>query len=236
MPSPTSMTRPTWAAVMSGVKPSRFFWSAAAMSAVLMVSSAIFVGSFVVGACGSERGLELLRGGSSTEPSITVSPTWATRPPSTVGSMITFSSTFLPVLASRAAARRCFWSSVRSTAERTSATSLLPSAALSFTSSSMIAGRSRERPVPTTIDTSAVVVGSARPPRRSSTICWRRLTGSGGVGEGRAQVVVALEQAGEAEQLVLDLGQAALGARDREQGLGVGVRAVVGHERASRPG
>ena len=42
----------------------------------------------------------------------------------------------------------------------------------------MIAGRSRARPAPTTIDTSVVVMGWALPPRRSSTICWRRLTGS----------------------------------------------------------
>src|ERR687897_2384460 len=41
MPSPTSATRPTWAVETSGLKSSRFLRSAAAMSAVLMVSSAI---------------------------------------------------------------------------------------------------------------------------------------------------------------------------------------------------
>src|SRR5262245_45488523 len=41
MPSPTSVTRPTWAVSTSGWKPSRFLRRAAAMSAVLMVSSDI---------------------------------------------------------------------------------------------------------------------------------------------------------------------------------------------------
>src|SRR5690606_36012547 len=43
MPSPTSMTLPTCVSSTSGVKPSRFFWIAARMSAVLMVSSAMSV-------------------------------------------------------------------------------------------------------------------------------------------------------------------------------------------------
>jgi hypothetical protein len=42
MPSPTSITRPTWPTVRSGAKPSRFLRIAAVMSAVLMVSSAMW--------------------------------------------------------------------------------------------------------------------------------------------------------------------------------------------------
>ena len=41
----------------------------------------------------------------------------------------------------------------------------------------MMAGRSRARPVPTTIEINATVVGEALPLRRSSTICWRRVAG-----------------------------------------------------------
>jgi hypothetical protein len=49
MPSPTSLTRPTWAVSMPGLKSSRFLRRAAVMSAVLMVSSAIgIVSSFLV--------------------------------------------------------------------------------------------------------------------------------------------------------------------------------------------
>ena len=86
----------------------------------------------------------------------------------------------------------------------------------------MIAGRSRARPVPTTIETSAVVTCVALRPSRSSTICWRRLAGMCGSVERVAQLVGALEDAGEAEQLVLDLVERALGLRDVEQRLGVG--------------
>src|SRR5439155_13868545 len=62
---------------------------------------------------------------------------------------------------------------VRGTAERTSATSCLRSAAARSTRRWMILGRSRARPAPTTNDTRFAVVGDARPPRRSSTIAWR---------------------------------------------------------------
>ncbi|CAB4323825.1 unannotated protein [freshwater metagenome] len=41
MPSPTSSTRPTWVDSSEGVYPSRFFLSAAVMSPVLIVSSAM---------------------------------------------------------------------------------------------------------------------------------------------------------------------------------------------------
>src|SRR5262245_25527541 len=63
MPSPTSVTRPTWAASVEGEKPSRFFWRAAAMSAVLMVSSAISIRLLLRWLSDLERGLQLLEPG-----------------------------------------------------------------------------------------------------------------------------------------------------------------------------
>jgi hypothetical protein len=43
MPSPTSSTRPTWLCSKPGSKPSRFFWIDAAISAVLIVNSVMFL-------------------------------------------------------------------------------------------------------------------------------------------------------------------------------------------------
>ena len=43
MPSPTSSTLPTWLCSKPGSKPSRFFWIDAAMSAVLIVNSVMFL-------------------------------------------------------------------------------------------------------------------------------------------------------------------------------------------------
>ena len=60
-----------------------------------------------------------------TVPSITVSPTRATSPPRTVGSMITFTSIVLPVARPSASASRAICSSSSGIALRTSATSLL---------------------------------------------------------------------------------------------------------------
>ena len=107
--------------------------------------------------------------------------------------------------------------SVSGDRERTSATSRFFALDARATSLSMIAGRSRPRPEPTTIDTSCVVVGVALPPRRSSTMAWRAAGRDLLVGERVAQRVARLEAAGEAEQLVLDLVERALGAGDLEQ-------------------
>ena len=60
-----------------------------------------------------------------TEPSMTVSPTVASTPPSTLGSTIAFRLTCLPVALASAAARRVSWSGVSGTAVRTSATDLV---------------------------------------------------------------------------------------------------------------
>ena len=56
------------------------------------------------------------------------------------------------------------------------------------------------------------------------------------VGERHAQVVVALDDAGETEQLVLDLVEVALGRDDVEERLRVDVDAVGHRLSCSRPG
>ena len=150
---PRGRDRPAWSRRRAG-SPARFFWRAAVMSPVLMVSSAMTL----VPSRPSERLTEL---GETwrTEPSMTVSPIWVTMPPSTVGSTITTMSTSLPVAALSDAARRAFWSSVSSTAERTSATTGgRRSTAVSSSRRSTMAGSSRTRPVPTTSETRPTVV------------------------------------------------------------------------------
>src|SRR5690606_31188110 len=112
-----------------------------------------------------------------TLPSMTVSPTVATMPPTTDGSTITLRLTCLPVALASAAWRRVCWSSVSATAVRTSASSSCLALDALATSLLMIAGRSRPRPEPTTIETSCVVVPVALPPSRSSTIAWRLAAG-----------------------------------------------------------
>ena len=54
--------------------------------------------------------------------------------------------------------------------------------------------------------------------------------GDVGVGELVTQLVVPLHHLGDPEQLVLDLGEGAFGPSDREECLGVGRGAVVGHQ------
>ena len=118
MPSPTSSTRPTWDCSIPGANPSRFFLRAAVMSAVLIVSSAIWcyassvrlvVGDAVAG-LGRMGQRKLSRSWLSrrrTLPSMMSSPIWVTRPPTTVGSTVTRISTSLPVEDLSAAASRC---------------------------------------------------------------------------------------------------------------------------------
>ena len=91
----------------------------------------------------------------------------------------------------------------------------------------MIAGRSRPWPEPTTIETSCTVVGVALPPRRSSTIAWRLPGGICSSVQRVAQLLARLVGAGEAEQLVLDLVERALGPGDLEQAAGVAVDACI---------
>src|SRR3954454_7913545 len=64
MPSPTSVTRPTVRASSDGSKPSRFFFSAAAMSPALRVSSAMVLFCLRVVSDALEAGLQLLDSGA----------------------------------------------------------------------------------------------------------------------------------------------------------------------------
>ena len=60
-------------------------------------------------------------------------------------------------------------------------------------------------------------------PRSSSTTATRRSVGNAVIAQCHPQFVVALERARETEQLVLDVGEMALRARDFEEGVRVGV-------------
>ena len=123
------------------------------------------------------------------------------------------------------------------TAERTSATTRLLEAARPLARGGRRwPGSSRARPAATTTTTSAAVT-AARPGRRAGPRRppRRRAAGTRGVGQDRAQLVGALEGPGEAEQLVLDRVELALGARHLEEGLGVAVDAVVGHRQLRSP-
>ena len=159
-------------------------------------------------------------------PSMTVSPTVATRPPSTDG---IDDHLEVDVLAGRVGERRLqavlLVGRERRRPMRTSATSRFLALAARWTRRSMIAGRSRLRPEPTTIETSWVVVGVALPPSRSSTIDWRLPAGICSSVSALRSSLARLVGAGEAEQLVLDLVERALGPGDLEQAAGVAVDA-----------
>ena len=105
MPSPTSETRPTVRASSDGVKPSRFAFSAAAMSVAERVSSAMSLGILRECCAGYKRLLSWSRW-VRTLPSMIVSPTVATSPPSTDGSTTTLREMVRPVALAKAARRR----------------------------------------------------------------------------------------------------------------------------------
>ena len=161
-----------------------------------------------------------------TVPSMTVSPMVATTPPSTDGSTMTFMLICLPVALVSAAARRCCWSSVSGTATRTLATSR---------------SLARDGPVDEAVDDRRQVAGPAGADdhrdelgggvRRlaAEQVLDDRLAALGRdllVGQRAAQRIARLVAAGEAEQLVLDLVEGALGAGDLEQAPGVAVDAL----------
>ena len=151
-------------------------------------------------------------------PSMTVSPIWATMPPSTVGSTMTLTSTALagglapgrpragrPLVVGRA---------------RSPSAPRPPSAGRAGARPARRSGRRwpagrgpgrRRRPS----RSSATVTSVALPASRSSTICWRRAAGRCGSVSAVAQLVGALEHPGEAEQLVVDLVEVLLVGRDR---------------------
>ena len=184
------------------------------MSAAESVSSAMWR-SF--GCCAAQRRDFSCSSRVRTVPSMTVSPTVATRPPSTLGSTTTFRLTLLAGgVGERRRADGPAGRAVSATALRTSATlrSLRRRGALH--ERSMIAGRSRARPrrPPST----RAATSSASPCRRADP---RRSPAARGrdqlVGERVAQLARWSRRAGEAEQLVLDLVERSLGAGDLEQ-------------------
>ena len=196
------------------------------MSAVLIVNSAITLLRKIGGEMPLQRHLMIdcsRRSCSSrcrTVPSITMSPIWVTTPPDhrRIDDDLDL-DLFAGRLAQAPRRGAGVWSSVRLTADRASATALFDERAIFSTSAPMIAGRSRARPVPTTIEIDAT--GSsveALPFRRSSTICWRRVAGDVRVGQRVAQLVGALEDPGEPEQLVFDFVEATLGRGDARRG------------------
>src|SRR6266511_1807472 len=111
-------------------------------------------------------------------PSITVSPTRATTPPSTLGSTTTLTSTCLPVASPSARASRSRIPSSSGTALRTSATSCCRRAAESSRNRSTIAGSSLARSAPTTIETRPTLIASPAAPMSSSTTATRRSAGT----------------------------------------------------------
>ena len=157
---------------------------------------------------------------------MTVSPTVATRPPSTDGSTTTFRFTCLPVALASAAARRVSWSAV--SGDRGADLGDLE-----------VLGR--RGPGDELVDDGRQVAAAAgaddhRDQLRGGAgglaaeqVLDDRLALAGGdllVGERVAQRVAALVAAGEAEQLVLDLVERAFGAGDLEQASCVAFDAV----------
>ena len=67
----------------------------------------------------------------------------------------------------------------------------------------------------------AIVTSEAFCPSKSSTICWRRLAGTCGSTSALRSSSEPSRTAGEPEQLVDGLVEAALGPRHQEQGVGV---------------
>ena len=220
MPSPTWATRPTVRASSEGSKPSRCFLSADAMSAAEMVSSAIrFV--LVVGAVWMRWGHSSALSWSSRErtvPSMTVSPTVATRPPSTAGSTIDLHLDLLAGGVGQGGGE----AGLLVVGERHGRADLGDGAVLL-----------RGGPLDELVDDGGQVAAAAGADHEPHQLG----RGGGGlaaeevlddglapldrdqlVGQGVAQLVGALEVLGEAEQLVLDLVEVALGLGHRETG------------------
>ena len=145
---------------------------------------------------------------------MTVSPTWATMPPSTDGSTTTLTSTCLPVASPSASARRLRWSSVRGA------------------HLDELADDGRQLAGPTRADHHRHQGRGGRRRLAAQQVLHDLLAPAGRdarVGERVAQLVVPLKGLREAEQLVFDLTEGALGPGHPEEGLGVGERAVVCH-------
>ena len=156
-----------------------------------------------------------------TVPSMTVSPTVATMPPSTDGSTTTFRLTCLPVALARAAASRVCWSGV--SGDGGAHLGDLEVLRRRCPGDELVDDR-RQVAGATGADDHRDQLGGRRRDLAAEQILDDRLTLAGGdllVAQRVAQLVVALVAAGEAEQLVLDLVDRAFGAGDLEQAPGV---------------
>ena len=222
----------------SGVKPSRFFWIAAVMSAVLMVSSAMSgcsfarsVGSAVRVAQNASRSwLRRVR----TDPSRRVSPIWVTTPPTTVGSTMLRTVTSAPCGGAECVGQAGFLVVGEGDGRAHLGHDFAPTSGGPLDESVDDRRRGsrpdRWRP-PTTPATSSPSV--ARGPRRSSTIWARRSAGMWGSDSVSRELVVALDGPGEPEQLVLHVAGAALGGDDGHQGIGVRIDDGLAHVSSS---
>ena len=127
-------------------------------------------------------------------------------------------------------ARRVFWSSVRAMAERTSATSLLASAARH---GDQLVDDGRQVAGPAVADHQRTRyrgrLGLAVEQVDDDLLAHGRRAGAGRRGLSRSSSLPS-QHLGDPEQLVLDLAEVALGPGDREERLGVRLGAVVGHQ------
>ena len=100
-----------------------------------------------------------------------------------------------------------------------------------------MAGRSRMRPLAATIETTLTVTGSARPDEQVLDHLLAPADRNVRVGERVPQLVVAFDDPGEAEQLVLHLAELVLGPHDLVERLGIRRVRVAGSISSTlRPG
>src|SRR5918995_1145021 len=242
MPSPTSVMRPTCAVETSGLKSSRFLRSAAAMSAVLMVSSAI---GLVLVLFSSECVLQLVEPAADRS----VDHGVAHLGDNAAEHRRVDHDLDLDLLAGGVAEGlgQSFALVIGERDRRTHLGDLL--VGLGRAHLDELADDGGQRAGPAGADHHRDQGHRGRRGPAAQQVFDDLLApgcGDARIGEGLAQLVVALQGLREAEQLVLDLTEGALGPGHAEEGLGVGERAVdchlgvllvglLGHGAAVRP-
>src|SRR3954452_10975374 len=220
MPSPTSVTRPTVRASSDGSKPSRFFLSAAAMSPALSVSSAMVLFCLRVVSDALEAGLQLL--GSGTDGAIDHGGADRGGGAAQYG----WIDDDLEVdLFAGGIGQRSGQASllVRGQRNRRSDFGNLEVLGRRGPGDQLVDDR-RQVPRPSGADHHRDQLRRGGRDLAAEQILDDRLTPAGRdlfVGQRVAQIVAALVAAGEAEQLVFDLVDRALGTGDLEQAAGV---------------
>src|ERR671910_1746960 len=225
MPSPTSATRPTCAVETSGLKSSRFLRSAAAMSAVLMVSSAI---GLVLVLLSSECVLQLVEPAADRS----VDHGVAHLGDDAAEHRRVDHDLDLDLLAGGVAEGlgQPFALVIGERDRRTHLGDLL--VGLSRAHLDELADDGWQRAGPAGADHHRDQGHRGRRGPAAQQVFDDLLApgcGDARIGEGLAQLVVALQGLREAEQLVLDLTEGALGPGHAEEGLGVGERAIDCH-------